>query len=108
MWTNPGDGYCYSSQGVHVVSILLRNLVGMEMEAYIRQSLATSMEFGGWGYVGQAADSKKLEHTPGGGGIALRPRMRFDSVICCSEMAPINGDAETRRALEMVIGSVRD
>jgi CubicO group peptidase (beta-lactamase class C family) len=72
MWTKPGDGYCYSSQGVHVASILLRNLAGIEMEEYIRQSLTTPMEFGGWGYGRQAADGKKLEHTPGGGGIALR------------------------------------
>jgi CubicO group peptidase (beta-lactamase class C family) len=72
MWTNPGGGYCYSSQGVHVASIILRHLVGMEMEEYIRQTIATPMQFGGWGYVREQADGKKLEHTPGGGGIALR------------------------------------
>jgi CubicO group peptidase (beta-lactamase class C family) len=42
------------------------------MEEYIRRKLATPMQFGGWGYAMQRADGKKLEHTPGGGGIALR------------------------------------
>ena len=72
MWTNPGEGYCYSSQGVHVASILLRRLVRMEMEEYIRQTIATPLQFGGWGYARRAPDGKELEHTPGGGGIALR------------------------------------
>jgi CubicO group peptidase (beta-lactamase class C family) len=72
MWTAPGDGYCYSTEGVHVASIVLRHLAGMEMEEYIRRNLATPMQFGGWGYAMQQADGKKLEHTPGGAGIALR------------------------------------
>ena len=72
MWTSPGDGYCYSSQGVHVASIILRHIVGMEMEQYIRQQIATPLRFGGWGYDMQTARGKKLDHTPGGGGIALR------------------------------------
>jgi len=72
MWTNSGDGYRYSSQGVHVASILLRHLVGMEMEEYIRQKIATPLQFGGWRYDMQQAGGKRLDHTPGGGGIALR------------------------------------
>jgi CubicO group peptidase (beta-lactamase class C family) len=72
MWTAPGEGYCYSSQGVHVASILLRHLVGMEMEEYIRQKIAQPLQFGGWGYDMRQADGKQLDHTPGGGGIALR------------------------------------
>ncbi|MBV8834021.1 MAG: serine hydrolase [Acidobacteriaceae bacterium] len=70
MWTNPGAGYCYSSQGLHVASILLRHLVGMEMEEYIRQKISTPLQFGGWGYDMQRVDGKRLDHTPGGGGIA--------------------------------------
>jgi CubicO group peptidase (beta-lactamase class C family) len=34
--------------------------------------IATPLNFGGWGYAMRQADGKKLEHTPGGGGIALR------------------------------------
>jgi CubicO group peptidase (beta-lactamase class C family) len=72
MWTNPGGGYCYSSQGVHVASMVLRRLAGMEMEEFIRQTIARPLQFGGFGYAMQQADGRKLEHTPGGGGIALR------------------------------------
>jgi CubicO group peptidase (beta-lactamase class C family) len=72
MWTEPGGGYFYSSQGVHVASIALRRLTGMEMQTYIDQKLARPMQFGGWGYGLERADGTKLQHTPGGGGIALR------------------------------------
>jgi CubicO group peptidase (beta-lactamase class C family) len=70
MWTAPGEGYCCSSQGVHVASILLRHLVEIEMEEYIRQKIAQSLQFGGWDYDMRHADGKQLGHTPGGG-IAL-------------------------------------
>ena len=72
MWTDPGGGYCYSSEGVQVASIILRHLAGMELQEYIRQKLANPMQFGGWGYAMEQGDGKKLEHTPGAGGIALR------------------------------------
>jgi CubicO group peptidase (beta-lactamase class C family) len=72
MWTDPGGGYFYSSQGVHVASIVLRHLIGMEMQSYIDGKLAKPMQFGGWGYDMTRADGTKLQHTPGGGGIALR------------------------------------
>lgn len=72
MWTEPGGGYFYSSQGVHVASIALRRLAGMEMQSYIDQKLAKSMQFGGWGYALERPDGTQLPHTPGGGGIALR------------------------------------
>src|SRR4051794_39365417 len=72
MWTEPGGGYFYSSQGVHVASIALRRLTGMEMQRYIDGKLAKPMQFGGWGYGMERSDGTKLQHTPGGGGIALR------------------------------------
>lgn len=72
MWTEPGGGYFYSSEGVHVASIVLRHLAGMEMQSYIDQKLAKPMQFGGWGYAMERADGTRLQHTPGGGGIALR------------------------------------
>jgi len=74
MWTNPGGGYFYSSQGSHVASIILRHLTGMELQAYIGEKLAEPMGFGGWGYetVWPVLGVAKLPHTFGGGGIALR------------------------------------
>ena len=71
MWTAPGGGYSYTSRGVHVASIVLRHIAGMEMQDYIGRKLARPMEFGGWGYDMQAA-AGRLTHTPGGSGVALR------------------------------------
>ena len=65
MWCKPGEGYTYSSQSSHVASIVLRHLVGMEMQQYLDEKLAKPMGWGRWGY-GTA------EHTPGGGNIAVR------------------------------------
>ncbi len=50
MWTTPGGGYSYSSCSPHVASIVLRHLVGMEMQQYIQEKLAGPMGFGPWGY----------------------------------------------------------
>lgn len=71
MWTSPGGGYSYTSQGVHVASIVLRHIAGMELQAYAEQKLARPMGFGGWGYAMERGGSR-LPHTPGGAGVALR------------------------------------
>lgn len=71
MWTKPGEGYSYSSASAHVASIVLRHLVGMEMQQYIEEKLAGPMGFGSWGYA-LHRNGTTLPHTPGGGSIALR------------------------------------
>ncbi len=71
MWTKPGEGYSYSSSSAHVASIVLRNLVGMEMQQYIQEKLAAPMGFGSWSYA-LHRNGTTLAHTPGGGSIALR------------------------------------
>lgn len=71
MWTKPGEGYAYASGSPHVASIVLRHLVGMEMQQYIGEKLATPMGFGPWGYA-LHRNGNTLPHTPGGGSIALR------------------------------------
>jgi CubicO group peptidase (beta-lactamase class C family) len=71
MWTHPGGGYNYSTQGTHVASMVLRHVVGMEMRDYIDEKLAKPMGFGGWGYAKQMF-GVTFTHTPGGAGIALR------------------------------------
>jgi CubicO group peptidase (beta-lactamase class C family) len=71
MWTQPGGGYSYASASPHVASIVLRHLVGMEMQEYIQEKLAGPMGFGSWGYAVHR-NGKTLPHTPGGGSIALR------------------------------------
>ena len=71
MWTTPGGGYSYASASPHVASIVLRRLVGMEMQEYIQAKLAGPMGFGVWSYA-LHRNGNTLPHTPGGGSIALR------------------------------------
>ncbi len=71
MWTSPGGGYSYASASPHVASIVLRHIVGMEMQQYIEEKLAGPMGFGPWGYAVHR-NGTTLPHTPGGGSIALR------------------------------------
>ncbi len=71
MWTTPGGGYSYSSAGAHVASIVLRHMVGMEMQQYIEEKIAGPLGFGPWGYAIHR-NGTTLPHTPGGGSISLR------------------------------------
>ena len=71
MWTNPGGGYSYTSQSPHVASIVLRHLVGMEMQQYIDEKLARPMGWGAWGYALHRGENI-LPHTPGGADTAIR------------------------------------
>ena len=71
LWCNPGEGYSYASNSPHIASIVLRHLVGMEMQEYIDQKLAKPMGWGRWGYALKRGDTV-LPHTPGGGDTAIR------------------------------------
>ena len=71
LWAEPGGGYSYASQSPHVASIVLRHLVGMEMQQYIDEKLAKPMGWGQWGYALHRGENT-LPHTPGGGDIAIR------------------------------------
>lgn len=71
MWTNPGGGYSYTSQSPHIASIVLRHLVGMEMQQYIDEKLAKPMGWGPWGYALHRGENT-LPHTPGGADTAIR------------------------------------
>lgn len=82
LWTDPGGGYSYASTSPHVASIVLRHLVGMEMQEYIDQKLAKPMGWGKWGY-GMHRGDGTLPHTPGGGDVALRSTdvLRFEYML---------------------------
>lgn len=71
MWTKPGEGYSYSSASAHIASMVLRHIVGMEMQQYIEEKIAQPLGFGAWGYA-LHRNGNTLAHTPGGGSIALR------------------------------------
>lgn len=78
MWTKPGEGYSYASASPHVASIVLRRLVGMEMDDYIDRRLGKPMGWGQWAW-GKRRGETVLPHAPGGADIAMRStdHMRF-------------------------------
>ena len=67
LWTAPGGGYSYASNSPHIASIVLRHIVGMELQQYLDERLAQPMGWGEWGWGRSAAQT----HTPGGGGVAV-------------------------------------
>src|SRR5579863_1714070 len=71
LWTKPGEGYSYATSSPHLASIVLRRLVGMEMQEYMEQKLSKPMEWGRWDYC-LHRPGLAMDHTPGGGSIALR------------------------------------
>jgi CubicO group peptidase (beta-lactamase class C family) len=70
LWLAPEEGYSYATASPHLVSMIVRRVTGMELEQYIREKLAAPLGWRAWGYAYRHA---RLAHTPGGGGIAVRP-----------------------------------
>ena len=70
LWCDPGDGYSYATASIHIVSIIVRHLTGMELQDYVVEKLAKPLGWGRWNFAYRNA--QEVDHTPGGGGIALR------------------------------------
>jgi CubicO group peptidase (beta-lactamase class C family) len=70
LWCEPGEGYSYATSSIHIASIMLRHLTGMELQEYIQKKIAEHLGWGRWGYGYKHAN--RVTHTPGGGGIALQ------------------------------------
>ncbi|MCK5463556.1 MAG: serine hydrolase, partial [Bacteroidales bacterium] len=70
LWCEPGGGYSYATASIHDASIMVRHIARMELEDYIATNLAKPLGWGRWGYGYKYAS--QVNHTPGGGGIALR------------------------------------
>jgi CubicO group peptidase (beta-lactamase class C family) len=70
LWCAPGEGYSYASSSIHLASIMLRHVTGMELQEYVRERLAGPLGWGRWGWGYKYAT--EVTHTPGAGGIALR------------------------------------
>ena len=90
MWTDPGGGYFYSSQGSHVASIVLRHRVGVELQAYIDEKLVKPMGFGGWGYgmIGPGRAGPSLRIRRGEAALPCAPPTRCVLVtFCCARAA---------------------
>ena len=70
LWCEPGGGYSYATASIHIASIILRHITGIELQEYVESHLAEPLGWGKWGF-GYRYQSR-VNHTPGGGGIALR------------------------------------
>ena len=70
LWCEPGEGYSYATASMHIASIMLRHISGMELQEYIDNYLAKELNWGYWNYAYR--NQPLIKHTPGGGGIALR------------------------------------
>jgi CubicO group peptidase (beta-lactamase class C family) len=69
MWCEPGEGYSYATAGVHLASMIVRHVSGVELEEYLRERVARPLGWGKWGF---GYKRPEITHTPGGGGIKLR------------------------------------
>jgi CubicO group peptidase (beta-lactamase class C family) len=81
LWCEPGGGYSYATSSIHLASMIVRHVAGRELEDFLRDRLAAPLGWGRWGYGYRHAD--RLTHTPGGGGIVLRPTdvLRFGYLL---------------------------
>lgn len=81
LWCEPGGGYSYATSSIHLASIVLRHVTGQELQEYLRERLETPLGWGRWGFGYRHAD--RVVHTPGGGGIVLRPTdvLRFGYLL---------------------------
>jgi CubicO group peptidase (beta-lactamase class C family) len=70
LWCAPGGGYSYATASIHIASIMLRHVTGMELADFVKSRLATPLGWGQWGF--GYNNFTGVKHTPGGGGIALR------------------------------------
>jgi CubicO group peptidase (beta-lactamase class C family) len=80
LWCDPGAGYSYATAGVHLVSMMVRHVSGLELEEYLRQRVAKPLEWKQWGF---GYKRPEITHTPGGGGIQLRSAdiLRFGEMM---------------------------
>lgn len=69
LWCEPGGGYSYASASIHIASIIVRELSGIELQDYVASHIANKLGWGTWGYGYKGI--KLVDHTPGAGGIAL-------------------------------------
>lgn len=71
LWCDPGAGYSYATSSPHLASIVLRKVANMEMQQYMQERMAEPMGWGRWGYA-LHRPGLAMDHTPGGGSIAVR------------------------------------
>lgn len=80
LWCSPGSGYSYATSGVHLLSMMIRRITGMELQAYIEDRIAKPLKWSAWGW---GYRRPEVTHTPGGGGIEVSPHdmARFGELL---------------------------
>jgi len=81
LWCKPGGGYSYATASAHLASMMVRHVTGMELEEYLRTRLAAPLGWGRFTYAYKQYPA--VDHSPGGGGIAVRPTdvLRFGYLL---------------------------
>jgi CubicO group peptidase (beta-lactamase class C family) len=81
LWCKPGGGYSYATASAHLASMMVRHVTGMELEEYLRTRLAQPLGWGRFTYAYKQYPA--VDHSPGGGGIAVRPTdvLRFGYLL---------------------------
>lgn len=77
LWTRPGGGYCYASISPHIALIVLRHIVGMEMQQYLDERFAKPMGWGVWGWEGLYLHRRQA-----------RPHCRMPRAVAASPSIP--------------------
>jgi len=90
MWTNAGGGYSYSSPEPHIASMVLRRVVGTELQDYIDARLAKPMGWGAWGYCLHRGDFT-MPHANGAGSIAVHATDALRFGYCLLHRGEWNG-----------------
>ncbi len=58
LWCSPGSGFSYATAGVHMLSMMIREITGMELQAYIQEGIATPLQWGDrGGILAQGSDT---------------------------------------------------
>ena len=85
MWTAPGEGYLYS-RDPHIASIVLRRVVGMELQEYLNQKLANRWD-GADGGTQPIGPTEICRTLPAKAALLSIPPTHCASAICCSSRA---------------------
>ncbi|HLA54011.1 MAG TPA: serine hydrolase [Flavitalea sp.] len=81
LWCAPGQGYSYATASIHIASVMLRHISGLELQEFLHRYVGKPLGWGRWGF-GYKGEPE-VAHTPGGGGIVLRPTdvLRFGYLL---------------------------
>jgi CubicO group peptidase (beta-lactamase class C family) len=84
LWTDPGEGFSYSSPAPHIASVVLRNITGVDLQEFIRTRLGDPMGWESWSYCLNRGDFR-MPHANGAGSIAVRATDALRFGYCLSK-----------------------